>query len=79
MRNLMIATLLVACNTNDTTETEAASETVQTENTAVAPVDVVDQEAKQLKQQRSDFNTEGETFTTEDNNVDDFEEIEENQ
>ena len=79
MRNLMIATLLVACNTNDTTETEAATETVQTENTAVAPVDVVDQEAKQLKQQRSDFNTEGETFTTEDNNVDDFEEIEENQ
>ncbi len=74
----MIATMLVACNTNDTTETEDATEFEQVEATVVAPVDVVDEEAKQLKQERSDFNTEGETFTTEDNNVDDFEEIEEN-
>jgi len=74
MRTLIIATMLVACNTTDTTETEAATDAEQIQNTVAVPVDVVDEEAKQLKQEHSDNNIEGENFTTEDNNIDDFEE-----
>ena len=77
MRTLMIATMFVACNTTDTTETEATTETEQTETsgtTTETPVDVVDEEVKRLKREAAEFNAEGETFTTEDNSVDGFEE-----
>ena len=77
MRTLMIATMIVACNTTDTTETEATAVTEQTETleaTTEAPVDVVDEEAKRLKREAEQFNANGETLTTEDNNVDGSEE-----
>ena len=69
--------MLVACNTTDTTETEAAVETEQTETlgaTTETPVDVVDEEAKRLQREAAELNAAGETFTTEDNNVDGYEE-----
>jgi len=66
--------MLVACNTTDTTETEAATDAEQIQNTVAVPVDVVDEEAKRLKQESPDINTEGDAFTAENNNVEDFEE-----
>ena len=78
MRTLMIAAMLIACNTTETTETEdaAAAETVQIENTETTftpPIDVVDEEAKRTQQlDDQNFDDEGE-FTTEDNS---FEEAE---
>jgi hypothetical protein len=59
MRNLIIATMLVACNTTDTTETEAAETTDQTQTTNTTtetPVDVVDEEAKRLEREGSKTN-----------------------
>ena len=78
MRTLAIAAILVACNTTETTETEAAvEETVETENTETmftTPVDVVDEEAKRLQSlENTNFSGDQQNFTTEDNS---FEEAE---
>ena len=80
MRTLAIAAILAACNTTDTTETEAAAtetvpaETTETETTLTPPVDVVDEEAKRLQRlENTNFDGENENLTAEDNN---FEEVE---
>ena len=73
----MIATILVACNTTETTEAETTTETEQTETSGTStetPVDVVDEEVKRLEREAAEFNAESEMLTTENNNTDGFEE-----
>ena len=75
MRILITAAMLIACGTTETKTTTTEVEEVETtEATTETPIDVVDEEAKRLKREAAEFNAEGETFTTEDDNVDGFEE-----
>ncbi len=68
MRTLAIATILVACNTTETTETEATSteavQTEATETTFTPPVDVVDEEVRRLERENANTNSDFDTIET---------------